>query len=247
MHNVSAIKSAQRFEEPYSFVRSAIIAWYYAIYYSAKSIIAAESGSNPQKHAKVGKIWQTDIIPRNIVVAPFDYNFVDLTPGNIQQTIAAVRGSNPYDLNTTPENREQAVGALISYLKGTAEYERERLEREVKSSSDYKRGGFTNFRSKAARELRDRKLAPAHVNFLVQAFRYRGKANYRDAIYLSYGADNLETLSVFIKDLAEVAGAFTFMAAHFLCRRLTRDNWRDFTDDIRENVRFPLPFELKEL
>jgi hypothetical protein len=247
LHNVSSIQKAQELDEPYSFVRLTIVAWYYAIYYASKSMIAAATGSDPQTHSKTGKIWQTDIAPRRFAVAPFDFNFSNLTPANIEQTIAALRGENPYGLSATPTNREQAYGAAISYLKGTAEYKKERLEKEVKDGAEFKRQGFKDFKTKAARALRDEKLSSAQVNFLVQAHRYRGKANYRDAIYLSYGADNSEKLTVLIRDLAHVARAFTLMAAHYLSRRVSKDNWQNFINDVRANARFPLPYDLSEI
>ena len=247
MHNVSALQTARGLNEPYSLVRSAIVSWYYAIYYASKSMIAAATGGDPQTHSKTGRVWQTDIAERNLAVTPFDYNFADLTPANIKETITRLRDGNPHDVNTTPANREQALGAAISYLKGTAEYEKSRLEEEVKSSSEFKKRGFANFKTKAAIILRDEKLSKGQVNFVVQAFRYRGKANYRDAIYLSYGTDNSETLSVFVEDLVNVARAFTLMAAHYLPRRVPQRNWQDFVNDVRANARFPLPYDLSEI
>lgn len=247
LHNVSSIQKAQELDEPYSFVRSAIVAWYYATYDASKSMIAATTGSDPQTHSRTGKIWQTDIVARRFAVTPFDFNFSDLTPANINQTIAALRGGNPYNLNATPTNREQAYGAAISYLKGTAEYEKERLEKKVKNGTEFKHKGYKDFRTKAARALRDIELSRAQVNFLVQASRYRGKANYRDAIYLSYGADNSDSLTVFIQDLAHVARAFTLMAAHYLSRRVSQDNWQDFINDVRANARFSVPYDLSEI
>jgi len=247
MHNVSSIQKAQSLDEPYSFVRSAITAWYYATYYACKAMIAAATGSDPQTHSKTGKIWQTNIVKRNLAVTPFDLNIEDLTPSNIGRAIVALRNDNPHDLSVTPTNHEQAFGAAISYLKGTAEYEKRRLEEEVRDSSVFKRKGFADFRTIAARTLRDARLSGAQVNFLVQAFRYRGKANYRDAIYLSYGADNSGTLTVFVQDLANVARAFALMAAHYLSRRVTQDNWQSFANDIAANARFPLPYDLSEI
>jgi hypothetical protein len=247
LHNVSAIQKARELGEPYSFVRSAIVAWYYAIYYASKSMIAAATGGDPQTHAKTGKIWQTEIVAKNLAVTPFDFNFVDLTAANIQREIAALRGKNRHDLNITPTTREQAFGAAISYLKGTGDYAKWHVEKKLKAEPEFKGLGVADFRTKAARALRDKRLSKAQVNFLVQAYRYRGKANYRDAIYLSYGADNSETLTVFIRDLANVARTFTLMAAHYLSRRVSQGNWQEFVNDVDANARFPLPYDLSEI
>jgi len=140
-----------------------------------------------------------------------------------------------------------AFGALCSYLKGTAEYEQWRLEEQVKSGSEYRRGGFNSFRTNAAKALRDAKLSPAKVNYLVQAFRYRGKANYRDAIYLSYGNDQSERLKQFITDLGMVSEAYTLMAAHYIARRVVRFDWEAFVEDLGSYAQFDLPFELNEI
>jgi hypothetical protein len=247
MHNVAALQKATELDEPYSCVRSDIVAWYYATYYASKSMIAAATGGDPQTHSKTGKIWQTEIAVRNLAVAPFNLNFEDLTPTNIENKIAEIRNGNPHDLSRTPTNYEEAFGAAISYLKGTAEYEKSRLEEEVRDNSEFRRQEFADFRTKAARALRDARLSRAHVNFLVQAFRYRGKANYRDAIYLSYGADNSAILRIFVKDLTNVACAFTKMAAHYVSRRCTQDNWRSFVVDIGAYAKFCLPYNLSEI
>lgn len=208
MHNVNAIDSMEALEDPYPIVRSAIVAWYYATYYAAKAMLAASSGTDPQTHASAGKVWHSEIVGGGLVKAPFDLNITGITPNNVRQVMTALRTGNTHDLNTEPTDRDMAQGALYSYLKGTAEYEQWRIEEMVKDSREYKQGGFTSFRSNAAKALRDAKLNPAHVNYLVQAFRYRGKANYRDAIYLSYGRDDSQRLRQFISDLANVAGAF---------------------------------------
>jgi hypothetical protein len=132
-------------------------------------------------------------------------------------------------------------------LKGTAEYEKWRLEEKVKNSSEFRNQKFTNFRTNAARNLRNCELSRGYVNIIVQAFRYRGKANYRDAIYLSYGADNTAVLETFVEDLANVAVAFNLMVAHYLSKRVVQQNWLDFVHDISENLRFALPVELAEI
>jgi hypothetical protein len=177
MHNVSAIDSMEELENPYPVVRSAIIAWYYATYYAAKAMLAASSGADPQTHASAGRIWQSEIIDAQLAKPPFDLSLLDITPTHVREAIRNLRGGNGHDLNLEPTSRDMAYGAACSYLKGTAEYQQWRLEEQVRASSAFRQGGFDNFRSNAAKALRDAKLVPAHVNFLVQAFRYRGKAN----------------------------------------------------------------------
>jgi hypothetical protein len=247
MHNVSAIKAVSAIDDPYPIVRAAIVSWYYAVYYGAKAMLAASSGSDPQTHALAAKVWQAEIVSTGLVRLPFDLSLSDLTPTNVAREIQALRAGNDHDLNAEPIDRRTAFGAACSYLKGTAEYEQWRLEELVRSSSEFKRAGHANFRTGAAKALRDAKLRPAHVNFLVQAFRYRGKANYRDAIYLSYGRDERHRLSQFVRDLAEVSNSFSLMSAHFVARRVVRDDWPLFVADINAYARFEPPFDLAEI
>ncbi|EGG98479.1 hypothetical protein imdm_2309 [gamma proteobacterium IMCC2047] len=247
MHNLSAINSIEAIEDPYPIVRSAIVAWYYATYYAAKAMLAASSGTDPQTHAFAGKVWQSEIVDGGLVKAPFDLSITGITPNNVRQVITTLRAGNTHDLNTKPTDEDMANGTLYSYLKGTAEYEQWRLEEIVKNSREYRQGGFTSFRSNAAKALRDAKLNPALVNYLVQAFRYRGKANYRDAIYLSYGRNDTERLRQFVSDLATVASTFSLMAAHYVAKRVIRNDWPEFIADLEEHAKFQLPFDLSEI
>ncbi len=247
MHNVSALDSMEGIENPYPIVRSAIVSWYYATYYSSKAMLAGSSGTDPQTHASAGRIFQSEIVDRGLVKQPFDLSITNLIPSNIKSEITSLRSGNTHDLNALPENKDMAFGALCSYLKGTAEYEQWRLEEQVKSSSEYRRGGFNSFRTNAAKALRDAKLSPSNVNYLVQAFRYRGKANYRDAIYLSYGSDQTEQLNQFVEDLCIVSRAYTLMAAHYLVRRIVSSDWEAYVEDIGNYAQFDLPFELNEI
>lgn len=247
MHNASAIDIMKEIVNPYSIVRSAIIAWYYAIYYASKAMLAASSGTDPQTHAAAGKIWQSEIVDTQLVKAPFNLSVLDITPAHVKEVLGALRNGNKHDLDHEPTDRDMAFGAVCSYLKGTAEYEQCRLEEKVRGSPAYKQGGYNSFRSIPAKALRDAKLTLAHVNFLVQAFRYRGKANYRDAIYLSYGRDNTDRLRQFVSDLGIVSSAFSLMAAHYVSKRVVKNDWTTFVADITENTKFKLPFDLDEI
>ena len=247
MHNVSSLKQLTTLLNPYGIVRSSIVTWYYAIYYASKAMLAASTGVDPQTHSKTGKLWQTELVDKGLVQSPFESSIQNLTPNNIKICIDTLRAGNNHDLNTEPNSLDMAWGAIYSYLKGTADYERGRHEEQVRCSTEFKTRGFSDFRKNDARLLRDAKLSPVVVNFLVQAFRFRGKANYRDAIYLSYGSDYSEQLKQFIEDLSEVAGAFVLMAACYSSKRVAKDSWVEFCKDIRENARFDLPLDLDKI
>ena len=236
LHNVSALQKFESLEDNhYDVVRSAIVAWYYAIYYASKAMIAATSESDPQTHADTAKVWQNNIIERGFAVEPFNFNISNITTKNIDEVISSLRRENTYDTNTFPTNREEATGGAFSYLKGTAKYTQEQIEERVKGSREFRSFGVDNFRTKVAKELRDNKLQSGVVNFLTQAFRYRGKANYRDSIYLSYGDNREDEIETFINDLENIALKFLKMASFYVSKRVERGTWDEFVEDIEQN------------
>lgn len=236
LHNVSATQKFATLEQHhYDVVRSAIVSWYYAVYYASKAMIAATSESDPQTHADTAKVWQNNIVSRGFSVNPFNLSIMDIKTKNVDQVIATLRGTNSYNLNTRPTDIEEATGGVLSYLKGTANYVQWQTEERVKNSREFRALGVSNFRTKVAGEMRDNKFQVGLVNFLTQAFRYRGKANYRDSIYLSYGDNNEAEIKVFIEDLENIASKFLRMASVYVSKRVERGTWNEFTDDIEHN------------
>jgi predicted RNA methylase len=73
------------------------------------------------------------------------------------------------------------------------------------------------------------------------------KANYRDAIYFSYGWKSTERLHQFVSDLGAVSGNFSLMAAHFVARRVVIAAWEAYAADMMEYSQFDLPYELDEI
>jgi len=235
-HNQVALN---RFNEDpshsYDICRSAIIAWYYSIYFTSSAMVAAASGSLQETHAHTAKTWQFDLVNNDLIMNPFSLSLSSLVSTKVDEEIAIYRQTNTYDLNDYVTSKEMASGAIISYLKGTARFEREKAENRVRNSREFRELGVNNFRKKVARELRDSKLSNSGVNFLVQAFRYRGKANYRDSIFLSYGDDNSEKINSFCGDLMRVSLAFQRMASVYLSKRVERGTWDLFIEDLELN------------
>lgn len=248
LHNISAIESMRTIKNPSSIVRAAIVSWYYAVYYAAKAMLAASSGANPETHTLTGKMWQSELIDTKLVALPFSLSVSNLTPQNVQNVIKKMRDGNVFDTSHTPTTLEMAHGAVYSYLNGTALYEQWRLQEKIKGDKEFKKAGFIDFRSKKARQLRDARLSEAHVNFVGQAFRYRGKANYRDAIYLSYGLFNdTDQVHQFIADLHAVSTAFSNMAAHYVAKRVVQNDWSTFVSDLTTHAKFKLPIDLSNI
>ena len=240
-HNLASLYSLKDdIESPYNTCRSAIIAWYYATYFSASAMVAASSGSNKETHAATAKVWQADIVEKDLIPYPFDMYLSSLVSKTVKYEIEEYRKDNIYDLNDRAEDIEVAHGALVSYLKGTHEYKKWEAEERIKTSPEFKKLGVDNFRKKVARELRDKVLDRGQVNYLVQAFRFRGKANYRDSIFLSYGADQEEIIIQFIEDLLNVSRGFIRSAAFYSSKRVERGSWSEFISDIEENSRLSI-------
>lgn len=165
----------------------------------------------------------------------------------VDNEIKAYRKSNIYDLNNYPENSEQAHGAIVSYLNGTAKYKKWEAEERVRSSREFKELGVQDFRKKVAREIRDKSLDKGQVNFLVQAFRYRGKANYRDSIFLSYGDDNEDKIEQFTADLQDVTSSFVRTASFYSSKRVEKGTWSEFVTDIETNSRLSIDIDVLKI
>jgi len=235
-HNLASLQSLNDdIESPYDTCRSAIVAWYYATYFSASAMVAASSGSTQETHAATAKVWQADIVEKDLIPYPFNMYLSSLVSKTMEDEIKEYRQDNRYDLNDRAEDTEMAHGALVSYLKGTHGYKKWEAEERIKTSREFKALGVDNFRKKVARELRDKVLDRGHVNYLVQAFRFRGKANYRDSIFLSYGPDQEDIIRQFIKDLLNASRGFIRSAAYYSSKRVERGAWSEFISDIEEN------------
>jgi hypothetical protein len=133
---------------------------------------------------------------------------------------------------TAPQTPDDALGACIAYLSGSTDWWRWRTEEDVRGSRDFRALGVSDFRSKAAREIRDNRLSGRSIGFLHEAFRYRGKANYREALYLGYGPSIELTLSTYVDDLSKALDAFVVAAGIFCSRRLGPSVWSEFTQDL---------------
>jgi len=237
-HNLASLFSMNEdIEDKYDISRAAIVSWYYATYFAASAMVAASSGSAQETHAATSKVWQVDIVEKDFIPYPFNLSLSSLVTKTVDENIKTYRGTNIFDLNNYAQDSTQAHGSIVSYLKGTAGYKKWEVEERVKSSREFKDLGVDNFRTKVARELRDKSLEKGQVNYLIQAFRYRGKANYRDSIFLSYGDDNEHLIEKFVEDLLNVSFNFVRAASYYCSKRVERDTWAEFVADIEENTK----------
>jgi hypothetical protein len=247
-HNLASLNSLNSdIKSPYDTCRSAVIAWYYTTYFSASAMVAASSGSTQETHAATAKVWQSDIAEKKLIPYPFDLYLTSLVTSKADEEVATYRGHNSYNLNDFAINEKMAHGAIVSYLKGTHEYKKWESEERIRSTREFRDLKVDNFRKKVARELRDRSLAKGQVNYLIQAFRFRGKANYRDTIFLSYGPDRENEIIQFSKDLLAVADGFLRAASYYASKRVERGTWNEFVEDIEKNTRLSIDVDAMEI
>jgi hypothetical protein len=148
-----------------------------------------------------------------------------------------IRNGSRFDVNNRPTSLDEATGACASYLSGTRTYREWQITEDMKAR-ELRKLGLADFRTKQARQLRDARLAGKTLGFVHQAFRYRGKANYRDALFLTYEAQVGTVLDGFIADLATVLNAFVIAAGAFCSRRVSKADWLAFIDDLEGHLQF---------
>jgi hypothetical protein len=149
--------------------------------------------------------------------------------------VAELRKGSKFVVNNRPTTVDDAIGACVSYLSGTRTYREWQITEELKTR-ELKKLNLSDFRSKPAKELRDSRLQGKSLGFLHQAFRYRGKANYRDALFLTYEAQVDTVLDGFIDDLQAVLKAFLIAAGAFCFRRVASADWCAFIDDLNQHL-----------
>ena len=121
---------------------------------------------------------------------------------------------------------------LVGYLSGTKTREVDIIKERLKNDKK-----LNSFRTNEAKALRDSKLKGSQFNFMSCAFRYRGKANYRDGIYISYGARNIANGSEFLEALS-FTSRFAFVCSlAFVTHRIGEQKTKRFIDDISINLR----------
>ena len=146
--------------------------------------------------------------------------------------VATLQNGSVGRLQTCPITAEDALDAAAGYLAGSAKWYTWKTEEALKRHRAFKELGVESFRSKAARALRDEWLERKSVGFIHQAARYRGKANYREALFLAYGSGTEKILSGYLEDMHAVLRAFLAMAGAFACRRLGKALWSEFVADV---------------
>lgn len=234
---VAALRALAGVQNPHDVVRVSIVAWYYSIYFASQAMLSIAGHDVPEEHRKSARIWLAQFVrgpAASLVPYPFDLSVSSLVKREADEECARLRHDSGHKLHHVPTTLTEAHDAHVAYLSGCVSYYREKEEEKLRRSKEYRDAGFANFRTKSARHMRDIALARCPIGFVEMAFRYRGKANYRDAIYLCYG-DVGANMKRFLFDLQAVAFAYNRMARMWIAARIPKEVWSDFEADLRTN------------
>ncbi|SFS41222.1 hypothetical protein SAMN04488040_0237 [Sulfitobacter marinus] len=232
LHHLSALDQFRGGTTAADYARVGVLAWYYGIANAASAMTAAQSGSFQEDHAGTARLWDEQIASRSLAMAPFSWRVSSLVGKTYKTEIDALRNASSGKLQTQPITKDDAQGAAAGYLSGSAKWYAWKTEEDLRRNRAFRDLGVDNFRSKPARALRDQWLDRKPVGFVHQAARYRGKANYREALFLAYGPGTETLLSGYIDDMHAVLKAFLVMAGAFASRKLGKNLWLEFVADV---------------
>lgn len=234
LNQIAALEALALVPNAADVARVAIVTWYYGVYGAASAMIAANDGSFQDNHTATAQQWDRQFATTRLAMAPFGDRVSSLVAANVEADLSHVRARGTHSLTVSPTDATEAWGCVAEYLSGTAKWEQWNVQERVKEQRDFKALSKTDFRSAAARSLRDAAFAKRGIAFLHEASRYRGKANYRDAIFLAYGRSVPSQLKDFVPDLAAVLKAFSCMAAAYTSKRMGREIWGAFLVDLEK-------------
>ena len=204
LHHLSALVQFQSGTNQSDYARIGILAWYYGITNAASAMTAAQAGSFQEDHAGTARLWDTEIAKRGLAMGPFGWRVSTLVEKLYKPEVASYRGNSNGKLLKKPATKADALGAAAEYLSGSAKWYAWPVTEDLRRTKEFNTLGVTDFRTKKAQQLRDNRLAKKCIGFLHQASRYRGKANYREALFLAYGSTTETKLIDFGDDLVVV-------------------------------------------
>lgn len=243
LNHLSGLKRLSNAEVSSDFSRIGIIACYYGISNAASAMIAAQSGAFKENHTGTSRIWDLEIAAHGNAIGPFGWRVPTLIKSEYQPIVDRYKDGSVAQLTSTPKSVDDANGALGGYLAGSAKWYASYVEDRVRKSEEFKELKIDNFRTNAAREMRDTALRRKTIGFLHQASRYRGKANYREALFLGHGPNTNTVTAAFCTDMANVLHAFIAMAGAFTAKKLGAELWQEFVLDVKAKKAFSLDID----
>lgn len=207
----------------------AIVTWYYVNYNSFRAMNICYSNTLTDTHAKMINMMSNF---RRFLPHPFNQIATWQNAENYNLSFPDFPNTNLYNLTQAfSQNGDNCRGMVLQYLKGTAAWRMDQAKERLKKTHR-----LNDFRTNAAKALRDQN-APMTINFLDCAFRYRGKANYRDSIFLTYGDEDARFQGQFLSALYESSLFSILTAAKFIEQRMGRNLLQNFINDVEANLR----------
>lgn len=210
---------------------SATVQWYYAVYNSIGAILRAYNGASPESHSATARTLSTSGL-RSKLPHPLDMSAVPTgttyAPGLLPQY---PQSSTTKLIAKFELNESDARGKLLSYLNGTGEWVIDRVKKDLRTKHR-----LSDFRTKHARSLLSQSLRD-EVNFLTCAYRYRGKANYRDALFLAYGPPHPWLSPQYLDNLSRSSRFVFICALAYAERRFGAKNTSSFLNDLTAGMR----------
>ena len=240
LHHLSALEKIKGIRPGADVARIGVLAWYYGIANAASAMIAAQNGSFQESHAHTAAMWDLEIAASGLALGVFGWRVSSLLENAFKSEVDAYRSGGTGNLLVSPITTSDAIGAAAGYLSGSAKWYAWQAADDVRRTKEFKALKVKDFRTKAAMELRNTRLSKRSVGFLHQASRYRGKANYREALFLAYGRSVGSQLDTFVADQTTVLQAFLAMAGAFASRKLGKSLWDEFVADVDTKRAFSL-------
>jgi hypothetical protein len=210
---------------------SATVTWYYSLYASVAALFAAIGQPVSDNHMAASRTfansWQSKSPhPSNMVALQGSGETYDLQ-------LPTYRAATKHDIRDAFVFAAPAAqGIILSYLSGTCDWYADRTKTNVLRANKQ----ITNFRTAKAKMLRDAALEK-RIGFMHCAYRYRGKANYRDGVFLTYSPRELAVAATFLTALGAISRfmlLFTLIAVESI--RGTRE-LHTFLEDVEHNLR----------
>ena len=240
VHQLSALRALENVTKQSDIVRVASVGWYYEIYAAATAMVAAQDGTIQDTHRGTANVWDRQLVQRELILYPFDLRVSTLVKKDAEAEIDHLRQGPKANLVSRPETADDAHRAMCAYLSGTTEWMGWMIREKLRQSAKFKELGLTDFRTKKTQGRRDDRLRKHQVSFLHLAIRFRGKANYREALYLAHGTHVESKISGLVSDMAAILEAFLAMAGAFAFKRLGADLTESFIKDLNVNRSFSL-------
>lgn len=210
-------------------IRIAIINWYYGLFYSAKAMLTATDNSMIDNHAGLAKHWDRLIALKLYVPKPLSFRISSLVKKQSMQEIGLLENDFGKAIlhELHPKDIGDAYKVYINYLKGTTKFYRDLKEEQIKRDNR-----IESFHAKQSKDIRDNVLKNHSCSFLHMAYRYRGRVNYRGAIFLGYGTTTND-FQLYFEDLYDTLKVFLLLASIYCSKRIEENTWTPFVNNLK--------------